>query len=210
MNCRTWALNLTRLAGAAALAGAVAMPAMADMAPDAMVQQISNETLSAIKADPAMQRGDVNRIMGLVDSKIMPNVNFTRMTSSAVGPRWREATPAQRQQLQAEFKRMLVRTYAGAFKLAGNRDAKVQPLRGAPGNDVVVRTQLVGGGASTNLDYRLERASGSAMGWRVYNVAVGGIWQIENFRGQFAPTLQSRGIDGLIAAMAAQNNRTGQ
>lgn len=210
MNRRSLALNLTRIAGAAMLAGAVSLPAMAaDMAPDGMVKQVSSDVLGAIKADKAMQNGDVNRIMGMVDIKLMPHVNFERATASAVGPKWREASPAQRQKLQAEFKTMLVRTYAGAFKMAKDRDIKVLPMRAgaASSNDVLVRSQLVGGSEPTNLDYRLQRTPGNGLGWKVYNISIAGVWQIESYRNQFAPILNTKGIDGLITDLAAQNKK---
>ncbi len=203
LNRRTFA----QLAGAVALAGVFTAPAMAaDMAPDAMVQKISTETLAAIKADRAMLAGDVNRIMSLVDGKLMPHVNFERVTGMAVGPKWRSATPAQKQQLQQEFKKLLVRSYAGAFKMAANKEVKMQPMRGAAtGSTAQVNSQLVGGGSSTALNYRLERAPSAAMGWRVYDVAVAGVWQSSRYNNEFKAIVNSKGIDGLIASLTEKN-----
>ena len=204
MNRRT----LTRIAGAAALAAAVATPSFAaDLAPDAMVLKVSGETLAAIKADRALQGGDINKIIALVDSKVMPHVDFARMTASAVGPAWRNATPAQKGQLQQEFKRLLVRTYAGAFNSVGNREVKVLPMRAgsAGANDVVVRSQLVGSGEPVNLDYRLSRTPGKGLGWKAYNLNIGGVWMIDSYKQQFAQEVNTKGIDGLIATLAAKN-----
>ncbi|MEZ7828549.1 MAG: ABC transporter substrate-binding protein [Brachymonas denitrificans] len=204
MNRRT----LTRIAGAAALAAAVATPSFAaDLAPDAMVLKVSGETLAAIKADRALQGGDINKIIALVDSKVMPHVDFARMTASAVGPAWRNATPAQKGQLQQEFKRLLVRTYAGAFNSVGNREVKVLPMRAgsAGANDVVVRSQLVGSGDPVSLDYRLTRTPGKGLGWKAYNLNIGGVWMIDSYKQQFAQEVNTKGIDGLIATLAAKN-----
>ena len=204
MNRRT----LTRIAGAAALAAAVATPSFAaDLAPDAMVLKVSGETLAAIKADRALQGGDINKIIALVDSKVMPHVDFARMTASAVGPAWRNATPAQKGQLQKEFKRLLVRTYAGAFNSVGNREVKVLPMRAgsAGANDVVVRSQLVGSGDPVSLDYRLTRTPGKGLGWKAYNLNIGGVWMIDSYKQQFAQEVNTKGIDGLIATLAAKN-----
>ena len=183
------------------------LPAFAaDMAPEAMVQKVAGETLSAIKADKAMQTGDINRIIALVDRTVMPNVNFTRMTGTAVGPAWRTATAAQKTQLEKEFKTLLVRTYAGAFKMANDKELKMLPMRGAAtGTDVLVQSQLTGGAEPIPMDYRLEKTPGQGLGWKAYNIAISGVWMIQSYKQQFAQEISSKGIDGLIASLAAQN-----
>src|SRR5690606_11876271 len=133
-----------------------ALPALAaDEAPDAMVKRISTEVLDTIKSDAAIQAGDSARIAALVDDKIMPNVNFRRMTSSAVGRFWRQATPEQQQALQAEFKTLLVRTYSGALGEVKDQSLSFKPLRARPEDkEVVVRSELRGKGDPIQLDYR--------------------------------------------------------
>jgi phospholipid transport system substrate-binding protein len=179
----------------------------ADEAPDAMIKRLSTEVLDTIKADTSIRSGDISRIITLVDSKIMPNVNFQRMTASAVGPAWRQATPEQQQKLQDEFKILLVRTYAGALSQVSNdQTIVVQPLRaGATDTDVVVRTQVRGSGDPIQLDYRLEKTPGQGLGWKIYNLNVMGIWLVETYRSQFAQEINAKGIDGLIAALSARN-----
>ena len=179
----------------------------ADEAPDALIKRLSSDVLDTIKADKSLQSGDVSKIMTLVDSKIMPNVNFERMTASAVGPGWRRATPEQQQKLQDEFKTLLVRTYSGALaQVTSNETITVQPLRaGATDTDVVVRTQVRGSGDPIQLDYRLEKTPGQGAGWKIYNLNVMGIWLVETYRSQFAEVINSKGIDGLIAKLAELN-----
>ena len=164
------------------------------------------QLLDAVKADPAIQAGDVNRIVALVDSKILPSVNFTRMTSSAVGRFWRQATPEQQKRLQDEFKILLVRTYAGALAQVNDQSIQVKPLRAAPEDkDVLVRTEIVGRGDPIQLDYRLEKTPGDGAGWKIYNLNVLGVWLVETYRGQFAQEINAKGIDGLIETLAARN-----
>ncbi|MFZ3118987.1 MAG: ABC transporter substrate-binding protein [Variovorax sp.] len=178
----------------------------ADEAPDALVQRISGDVLDTIKADKSIKAGDINKIMVLVDSKIMPNVNFQRMTASAVGPAWRQATPEQKKRLQDEFKTLLVRTYAGALDQVSNQSVSVRPFRGSPDDkEVLVRTEIRGGGDPVQLDYRLEKTPGEGSGWKVYNLNVLGVWLVDTYRTQFAQQINSQGIDGLIAALAARN-----
>ena len=179
----------------------------ADEAPDAMIQRLSTDVLDSIKADKSIRAGDISKIVALVDSKIMPNVNFQRMTASAVGPAWRRATPEQQQKLQDEFKILLVRTYAGALSQVTSDEAiSVQPLRGGAGdNDVVVRTLVKGSGDPIQLDYRLEKTPGQGFGWKIYNLNVMGIWLVETYRSQFAQEINTKGIDGLIAALSERN-----
>lgn len=178
----------------------------ADEAPDALVQRISGDVLDTIKADKSIKAGDINKIMVLVDSKIMPNVNFQRMTASAVGPAWRQATPEQQKRLQEEFKVLLVRTYAGALDQVSNQSVSVRPFRGSPDDkEVLVRTEIRGGGDPVQLDYRLEKTPGEGSGWKVYNLNVLGVWLVDTYRTQFAQQINSQGIDGLISALAARN-----
>ena len=185
----------------------VSLPAFAaDLAPDAMVKKVAGDTLAAIKADKAMQSGDINRSIALVDRTVMPNVNFTRMTGTAVGPAWRTATPAQKVQLEKEFKTLLVRTYAGAFKMANDKELKRLPMRdAATSTDVLVQSQLTGAAEPIPMDYRLEKTPGQGMGWKAYNIAISGVWMIQSYKQQFAQEINTKGIDGLIASLAAQN-----
>jgi phospholipid transport system substrate-binding protein len=188
-------------------AGAFAIPALAqDEAPDAMVKRLSSEVLATIKADPAIQAGDVNRIIALVDSKIMPNVNFTRMTASVVGRYWRQATPDQQKQLQDEFKTLLVRTYSGALGEVKDQTLSFRPMRSKPEDtEVVVRSEVRGKGDPIQLDYRMEK---TPTGWKIYDLNVLGVWLVETYRTQFAQEIGSKGIDGLIASLV-QRNKSG-
>ena len=190
----------------AAFAGVAPMARAADEAPDVMIKRLSDEVLAAIKADKAIQAGDTNRILGLVDSKIMPNVNFQRMSAAAVGPAWRQATPEQQKRLQDEFKILMVRTYSGALSQVDDQTVSVKPQRSAPTDtDVVVRTEIRGRGDPIQLDYRLEKTPGQGAGWKIYNLNVLGVWLVETYRTQFAQEISAKGIDGLIAALVERN-----
>ena len=204
--------SLGRFALASALlfgaAAAFVSPARAaDEAPDALVKRISSDVLDTIRADKSIKSGDINKIMVLVDSKVMPNLNFQRMTASAVGPAWRQATPEQQKRLQDEFKILLVRTYAGALDQVTDQTVSVRPFRGSVDEkEVLVRTEVKGGGGDpVQLDYRLEKTPGDGAGWKIYNLNVLGVWLVDTYRTQFAQEINSKGIDGLIAALAARN-----
>jgi phospholipid transport system substrate-binding protein len=171
--------------------------------PDDMIRRLSTDLLNNIKADKDVQRGDLSKVTAFVDSKVMPNVNFTRMTASAVGRHWRQASPEQQKRLQEEFKSMLVRTYAGALSQVKDQTVEVKPLRAAAGDsEVIVRTEVIGRGESVQLDYRMEKTS---TGWKIYDINVLGIWMVETYRTQFAQEISARGIDGLIATLAQRN-----
>lgn len=203
MQRRQW---ISRLLATLAVTGAgfgVTFAHAAEEGPDALIQRISVDVLNAVKSDPAIQKGDVNRIMALVDSKIMPNVNFTRMTASAVGRFWRQATPAQQKQLQDEFKTLLVRTYSGALGEVKDQTLSFKPLRARPEDtEVVVRSEVRGRGDPIQLDYRLEK---TPEGWKIYDLNVLGIWLVETYRTQFAQEIGSKGIDGLITSLVQRN-----
>ncbi|ROZ77528.1 phospholipid-binding protein MlaC [Ramlibacter sp. WS9] len=190
----------------AAFAGLAPMAQAADEAPDAMIKRLSDEVLASIKSDKAIQGGDTSRILALVDSKIMPNVNFQRMTAAAVGPAWRQATPEQQKRLQDEFKVLLVRTYSGALAQVDDQTISIKPQRSAPTDtDVVVRTEIRGRGDPIQLEYRLEKTPGQGAGWKIYNLNVLGVWLVETYRSQFSQEINAKGVDGLIAALAERN-----
>jgi phospholipid transport system substrate-binding protein len=188
------------------MAGAWPLAHAADEAPDVMIKRLSDEVLGAIRSDPALHAGDINRVIALVDSKIMPNVNFQRMTASAVGPAWRQATPEQRQRLQQEFKLLLVRTYAGALSQISDEQVQIKPLRAAPTDtEVVVRSEIRGRGDPIQLDYRLEKTPGQGAGWKIFNLNVLGVWLVETYRSQFTQEINAKGVDGLIASLSERN-----
>ncbi|MDH4479173.1 MAG: ABC transporter substrate-binding protein [Rhodoferax sp.] len=177
-----------------------------DEAPDAFVKRISVEVLDTIKADKAMRSGDIGRIVTLVDTRIMPHVDFQRMTASAVGPGWRQATPEQQKRLQEEFKILLVRTYAGALSQVSDQNVVMKPLRASPEDkELVVRSEVRGSGDPIQLDYRLEKTPGQGAGWRIYNLNVLGVWLVETYKSQFSQEINAKGIEGLIDSLAARN-----
>lgn len=180
-----------------------AAPAAAAPAPDAFILDLSTEVLNIVKSDKAIQAGDTARVMALVDTKVMPHVNFQRMTASAVGRHWRSATPEQQRRLQEEFKLLLVRTYSGALAQVKDQSIVLKPLRANPGDtEVVVRTEIKGRGDPIQLEYRLER---SGNGWKVYDFNVLGIWLVEQYRSSFAQEISASGLDGLISKLAERN-----
>jgi len=196
------ALGTLGVVGAALLAPA-RVAAQTLEAPDALIMRVGTEVLRQIQADPVLRGGDIDRIMALVDGQLMPHVNFRRMTASAVGRFWRQATPEQRTRLQDEFKLLLVRTYSGALSHVTDQTLVLRPSRFTPQDtEVVVRTELRGRSEPIQIDYRLER---TPQGWKVFDFNVMGIWLVDTYRNQFTTEINARGIDGLIAALTERN-----
>lgn len=174
-----------------------------DMAPDVLIRTVSADVLSSIKNDPSIKSGDIKKITALVDTKVLPNVDFERMTASAVGRYWRQATPDQQKRLQEEFKLLLVRTYSGALSQVGDQTISMKPLRMNPDDkEVIVRSEVKGKGDPVQLDYRMEKAPN---GWKIYDVNVMGVWLVETYRSSFAQEIGTNGIDGLISKLAERN-----
>ena len=199
------------LTAAALCFAAVATPAQAQAqagkTPDALIKDVSTDVLDAVRADKSIKQGDVQKVMTLVDSKVMPYVDFQRMTASAVGRYWRQATPEQQKRLQEEFKTLLVRTYSGALAQVRDQTVELKPMRSAPdAKDVVVKTEIRGSGDPVQLDYRLEL---TAAGWKIYDMSVLGVWLVENYRNSFAQEISASGIDGLINKLAERNKTAG-
>jgi len=199
MQRRLW---IAALCGSALLANSPLLRAQA-LAADDFVKQVSTDVIDAVKADKAIQAGDVARIRALVDAKVMPHVNFQRMTASSVGPQWRSATPDQQKRMLAEFQTLMVNTYSGALSQVKDQAVVVKPLRAAPDQtELVVRSEVRGKGDPIQLDYRLEKAGD---GWKIYDVNVGGFWLVDAYKGQFAKDLSAGGIDALITRLAEKN-----
>ena len=174
--------------------------------PDAFIGKLSSHLLELVKADPALRAGDLVKINALVNDKVMPHVNFERMTASAVGPAWRQASPDQRKQLIEEFKGLLIRSYSGALSQVKDQKLVVKRSRFSPEDtEVVVRTEVVGGNEPIPIEYRLEKATDHVAGWRIFNLNVMGVWLVETYRSQFGPIINAKGVDGLIKTLHDRN-----
>ncbi len=186
------------------LVGFLASAAVAQEAPDVLVQRVTEEVLEIIRHDKEIQNGSTNKVIDLVDKKVLPHFNFQHMTALAMGKEWRKASPQQQQQLTAEFKTLLVRTYSNALTSYKNQKVVYKAFKMAPTDtDVLVRTEVhQPGNKPVQLDYSLEKLDG---GWKVYDVVVAGISLVTNYRDQFGQEVRNGGIDGLIASIANKN-----
>lgn len=203
-------LRVMIVAAAVLLAGLLfsAGQARAEVATDQLINQVSTEVLTKIKADPKIQAGDFSRISTLVDETIMPHVNFERMTALAVGRGWRAATPEQRAALVKEFRVLLLRTYSGAMSQIKDETVKMRPMRASPGDDeVIVRSNIVGRGEPIQLNYRMEKL---ADGWKIFDINVLGVWLIETYRNQFKQIVNRDGVDGLLNTLVKKNEQFAQ
>ncbi|MBK6807127.1 MAG: ABC transporter substrate-binding protein [Betaproteobacteria bacterium] len=188
----------------AVLALAASGPALAQEGPDALVKRVSEEVMQVIKSDPRVQAGDTARIREVVETKLLPNFDFSRMTALAMGRNWRKATPEQQKRLVEEFRSLLVRTYSGSLSQYRNQTIEYKPLRAdAAATDVTVRTEVVRPGqAPVQIDYSMAKG---ADGWKAYDVIVGGVSLVTNYRDEFNEQIRQGGIDQLIASLVARN-----
>ena len=175
-------------------------------APDVLVKRVSNEILELAKTDKQIQAGNQQRIMEVVQAKVIPHVNFQRMTAMAAGRFWREATPEQQAALTTEFRSLLIYTYSGAISQVRNQVLEFKPMRAGAGDDEVeVRSNVIQPrGEPIQLNYRLEK---TPAGWKIYDVNILGAWLVETYKGTFAAEINKGGIDGLIRALAERNKR---
>ncbi|HEY5366825.1 MAG TPA: ABC transporter substrate-binding protein [Casimicrobiaceae bacterium] len=197
---------IRRLSTALLLATALfATAAHAQQAPDALVKSVSQDVLDTVRSDPKVQAGDAARIREVVEAKLAPHFDFTHMTMLAMGRNWQKASPAQQAELTTQFKTLLVHTYAGA--LSKYRDEKIEykPLAPNPSaTDVTVKTQVIksGGGAPVPIDYSLAK---TADGWKAYDIIVGGVSLVTNYRDEFNEQIRNGSVDGLIKTLKAKN-----
>jgi phospholipid transport system substrate-binding protein len=177
----------------------------ANEAPDQLVKRISSEVLNTAKADKDIQAGNTKKVMDLVETKILPYVDFERMTALAAGRYWREATPEQKRALSTEFRTLLIYTYSGALSQVRNETIEFKPLRADPSDtEVEVRSQVNTAREPILLNYRVAK---TPSGWKIYDINVLGAWLVETYKGTFNTEISKGGIDGLIKTLAAKNKQ---
>ena len=199
-------MNLLKKLMFAVAAMTFAATAVAHEVPDLLVKRISEEVMAIAKSDKEIQSGNSRRVQEIVEEKILPHVDFQRMTSLAAGRHWREATPDQRKQLTTEFRSLLVYTYSGAISQIRDQKLEYLPLRADPADtEVIVNTQVLQSrGEPIQLSYRLAK---SPNGWKIYDINVLGAWLVETYKSSFASEIGKTGIDGLIKTLADKNKK---
>ncbi|HKW81174.1 MAG TPA: ABC transporter substrate-binding protein [Casimicrobiaceae bacterium] len=190
--------------GFAVLLAMAGVQALAQEAPDALVKRVSEDVLQTIRSDKELQSGNQTKVKELIESKLVPHFDFTRMTALAVGRHWRGATPEQQKRLADEFRSLLVRTYSGALSNYRDNTLDYAPLKTNPGDtEVTVRTSVRRPGqAPVPIDYSMEKTPN---GWKAYDVIVAGVSLVTNYRDEFNDIVKSSGIDGLIKTLADKN-----
>jgi phospholipid transport system substrate-binding protein len=179
--------------------------AVDQLTPDGLIKTVVSDVMASVKSDPEIQKGNIPRIVDLVEKKIVPYTDMRRTTEMAMGPNWKKATSEQQAQLVGEFKSLLIRTYSGALSQLRDQTVQFKPLRAAPDDkEVVVRTVVIGRGDPVPLDYRLEK---TANGWRVYDMNIMGVWLVEAYRNQFANQIGQNGVEGLIKFLQDRNKQ---
>ena len=179
--------------------------AVDQLTPDGLIKTVVSDVMASVKSDPEIQKGNIPRIVDLVEKKIVPYTDMRRTTEMAMGPNWKKATSEQQAQLVGEFKSLLIRTYSGALSQLRDQTVQFKPLRAAPDDkEVVVRTVVIGRGDPVPLDYRLEK---TVNGWRVYDMNIMGVWLVEAYRNQFANQIGQNGVEGLIKFLQDRNKQ---
>jgi phospholipid transport system substrate-binding protein len=194
----------TTLAALLMCAAATSASAVSDLAPDALARSVTDEVLAIVRADKEIAAGHPQKVVQLVETKVLPHFNFPRMTQLAVGRNWRQASPEQQKVLTDEFRTLLVRTYTVAFTQYRNQTVDYKPLRMAPTDtDVVVKSIIKQpAGQPVAIDYSMEKATA---GWKVYDVKIEGVSLVENYRNTFNSEIQRSGVEGLIKALSQKN-----
>ena len=184
--------------------GLAAFAVHAQEGPDALIKRVASDVLATLKADKDIQSGNKKKLYDLVDGKIAGNFDFLRMTALAMGRNWSKASPEQQKALADEFKTLLIRTYSGALSNYQNHAMDFKPLRMQPADtDVTVRTTVTApGGQPIGIDYSMEKKGDS---WKAYDVIVGGVSLVTNYREEFNNAIRDSGVDGLLKTLAAKN-----
>ena len=174
------------------------------VAPDVLVRSVTEEVVGLITKDKEIKSGSRAKLIELIDAKVLPHFNFAAMTSLAVAQHWGKANPEQKKRLTEEFKTLLVRTYASALAAYSDQKMDFRPLRAkVTDTDVTVNVRVLQSGAqAVTIDYSMEK---TAAGWKVYDVIVGGVSLVANYRTEFGNVVREAGIDGLIKNLQTKN-----
>jgi len=180
----------------------------ADLAPDALVKNVTTEVLGIVAKDPELRSGHREKTIALVEEKVLPHFDFSRMTALAMATYWDKATPEQKTRLIKEFKTLLVRTYASSIAAYHDKRFKYRPLRASPEDtDVTVSVRVLQPGRqAVQIEYDMEK---TAAGWKVWDVRVGGISLVLNYRTEFGNIARESGVEGVIRSVAAKNTSLG-
>jgi len=190
-----------------AFIGAMAFAAVAlaqALAPDQLVQKITDDVLAAIKSDKELAAGDKQKALKVAEEKVLPYIDFEQATRLAVGRAWSQASPEQKKRLVGEFRNMLVRTYSNAIQAYQGQTLKVLPARGKQDpEDTTVRTQFIrAGGQPLPIEFHMRQADKT---WKVYDIVVEGVSLVMTYRSEFDAVVKQEGIDGLIKRLAQKN-----
>ena len=198
-------MNMQRILGLALFLLSTVSFAAEIIAPDEMIKNTATEVLGIIQKDKDIQAGNKQKVKDLIESKVLPQFDFTRMTRLAVGRFWNQATPAQQQELTEEFRSLLIRTYSASLNSFKDQKIDYKPLKLIPTDtDVVVKTVVQQSkGRAIPIDYSVLK---TATGWKIYDIAVDGVSLVVNYRSSFAQEIQQGGIPKLISTLQAKNN----
>ena len=204
MNCK-WISKYLLTAFMAVASSSFAQTPDQSTPPDALIKMVVTDVMASVKEDSEIQKGNIPKIVDLVEKKIVPYTDMRRTTEMAMGSNWKKATPEQQVQLTSEFKNLLIRTYSGALSQLRDQTVQFKALRAAPDDkEVVVKTVVLGRGDPVPLDYRLEKTD---KGWKVYDMNIMGVWLIEAYRNQFANQISQNGIEGLVKFLQDRNKQ---
>jgi phospholipid transport system substrate-binding protein len=186
------------------LAGGLACAQAQELAPDVLVKNVTTEVVELITKDKEIRTGNRTKLIQVIEAKVLPHFNFSSMTALAMGQNWNKATPEQKKRLVEEFKALLVRTYASALAAYSEQRFDFRPLRARPTDtDVIVNVRVIQPGSQpVPIDYSMEK---TAAGWKVYDVMVGGVSLVANYRTEFNATVREVGIEGLIRNLQVKN-----
>lgn len=176
--------------------------------PDQVIQQTAQAILSEVNNNRAVLEKDPQKVYALVGKLLLPHFDFDYASRLVLGPYWRTATPLQRKAFEDAFYRFLINSYSKGL-LKGNYSTgnlKVSPWRGnADDTRAMVRTEVLRSNAPPlQVDYAMVR---TPHGWQAYDVSIEGISYVLNYRNQFGPEIQQKGLDALIARLNAEASK---
>lgn len=169
----------------------------ATASPASVVQQASNEIVTALKKHEGELKKDPQLVRQMIHKYLLPHFDFGFTSQLVLGRYWRIASPEQRKEFEAAFVGYLVNVYANALKNYHGGHVVVLPFRGNEKSEYVkVRTRIeMPGETPISVDYALRKVEGE---WKVFDVIIAGVSYVQTYANEFRPEIEKTSLQAVI------------
>jgi phospholipid transport system substrate-binding protein len=206
---RRWVLGLLAVLTISMSQFSIALANASDD-PSHVVEKTVNELLDEfIERRDELEQNNKD-LFELVDRVASPLFDFNYISRLVLAKSWKKASEQQRLQFAEEFKNLIIVTYATAlFRYTGDEtmefgETGIKERKGVKFG--TVNTEVtISGGPPIPVVYSLIKKPDES--WKIYNLTVGDLNMVLNYRNVIQSTIHNEGLDGMIASMKENNDK---